>query len=96
MLVLSAQTPQDVSVGRFGMGYPADVADGDQTKDERKSEQSRVGLCIDCVYSQRIQSARGSTFYRCKLSETDPSFPKYPRLPVLQCAGYTRKVEAVS
>ena len=27
-------------------------------------------------------------FYRCGLSDIDPSFPKYPRLPVLECAGF--------
>jgi hypothetical protein len=56
-----------------------------------KNEQRRIGLCFDCLHSQRIQSDRGSTFYRCKLSDTDPSFPKYPRLPIFQCAGYTRQ-----
>ena len=66
------------------------VTEATRTRDE----QSRVGLCLDCVHSQRIQSARGSTFYRCILSETDPIFPKYPRLPVLQCAGYIRKDQA--
>jgi hypothetical protein len=35
-----------------------------------------------------MHSDRGSTFYYCKLSETDAAFPKYPRLPVLRCAGY--------
>jgi hypothetical protein len=53
-------------------------------------EQRRVGLCVDCRHAQRIHSTRGSTFYRCKLSDTDPNFPKYPRLPVLQCTGYRR------
>jgi hypothetical protein len=48
-------------------------------------------LCFDCVNAQRIQSDRGSTFYRCKLSDTEPSFPKYPRLPVLNCTGFSRK-----
>ena len=48
----------------------------------------RIGLCFDCLHAQRIQSDRGSIFYRCKLSDTDPSFPKYPRLPVLHCDGY--------
>jgi hypothetical protein len=64
-----------------------DVTEAAGTKDEKR----HVGLCFDCVNGQRIQSDRGSTFYRCKLSETDPTFPKYPRLPVLQCVGYTRK-----
>jgi len=33
-------------------------------------------------------SARGSTFWLCAKAESDPHFPKYPRLPVLGCAGY--------
>ena len=37
---------------------------------------------------RRIESDRGSKFYLCQRSATDPSFPKYPRLPVLQCVGY--------
>lgn len=37
---------------------------------------------------KEIKSDRGSIFYLCRLSESDPNFPKYPRLPVLQCAGY--------
>ena len=37
---------------------------------------------------RRVQSDRGSVFYQCQLSATDPSFPKYPRLPVLHCAGH--------
>jgi hypothetical protein len=24
----------------------------------------------------------------CELSKTDATFPRYPRLPVLQCRGY--------
>jgi hypothetical protein len=39
---------------------------------------------------RRIESDRGSTFYRCELSATDPKFPKYPRLPVLHCRGFER------
>jgi len=35
-----------------------------------------------------IESDRGSAFYLCGLSATDARFPKYPRLPVLRCAGY--------
>ena len=37
---------------------------------------------------RRVESDRGSTFYRCALADTDPRFTKYPRLPVLQCDGY--------
>jgi len=55
------------------------------------SERSRVGLCLDCQFSRVIETPRGSTFYRCGLSDTDPNFPKYPRLPVVRCLGYAKK-----
>jgi hypothetical protein len=54
-------------------------------------ERARIGLCADCLHSRRIESARGSEFYFCGLSATDPNFPKYPHLPVLECSGYSRK-----
>lgn len=47
-----------------------------------------VGLCATCVHVKIIRSDRGSVFYRCGLSDTDSRFPKYPRLPVIQCSGY--------
>jgi hypothetical protein len=50
--------------------------------------QSPAGLCADCTHARRIESARGSVFFLCQLSSTDPRFPKYPRLPVLSCPGY--------
>ena len=60
---------------------------------EQESSKSypRVGLCETCKFMRRIESDRGSIFYMCQLSLTDASFPKYPRLPVLKCAGYKRK-----
>jgi hypothetical protein len=27
----------------------------------------------------------------CELSKSDPGFPKYPRLPVLECRGYEER-----
>jgi hypothetical protein len=56
--------------------------------DKPDQPQPGVGLCATCVHSRRIESARGSVFVLCQLSATDPSFPKYPRLPVLSCAGH--------
>jgi hypothetical protein len=50
--------------------------------------KTRAGLCADCRFKRLIQSDRGSTFLLCGRSATDPTFPKYPRLPVLQCRGY--------
>jgi hypothetical protein len=53
-----------------------------------------VGLCASCAHSRTIPAKR-STFWMCELSRTDPSFPRYPRLPVLRCRGYeTAKKES--
>jgi len=58
------------------------------SQEEIEKLVTRVGLCADCQFVRRIESDRGSVFYKCQRSATDPGFPKYPRLPVLQCAGY--------
>ena len=47
-----------------------------------------AGLCATCANMRRIVSDRGSVFYLCELSKTDPRFVKYPRLPVMSCSGY--------
>ena len=52
------------------------------------ASQTDPGLCRDCRYSRRIESDRGSVFFRCDLSLQDARFPKYPRLPVHECSGY--------
>jgi len=56
-------------------------------------EKPRVapGLCGDCQHAHRIESDRGSVFVRCELALTDFRFAKYPRLPVVRCAGYEKK-----
>jgi len=54
------------------------------------------GLCASCVESRRITSGRGSTFWYCRLAERDPSFPKYPALPVLSCRGYSASATKIS
>jgi len=46
------------------------------------------GLCATCEHAKILSSDRGSTFYRCGLSDTDPRFRRYPTLPVLKCDGY--------
>lgn len=56
-------------------------------------ERLRVGLCLQCRHVRQIVSERGSIFYLCQRSAQDPSFPKYPKLPMLSCRGY-EKAEA--
>jgi len=61
--------------------------------DPRASRQvgdGRAGLCASCTHLQIVRSARGSEFVLCRLSFSDPRFPKYPPQPVLECAGYQR------
>jgi GrpB-like predicted nucleotidyltransferase (UPF0157 family) len=53
--------------------------------------KNAAGLCADCVHARRIESARGSVFFLCELSLTDPAFAKYPRLPVISCSGYVKE-----
>jgi hypothetical protein len=53
-----------------------------------ESPKARIGLCADCHFMRRMESDRGSTFFLCQRSASDARFPKYPRLPVLQCVGY--------
>lgn len=55
------------------------------------TSQTRPGLCEDCIHAKRIESDRGSVFFLCQLALTDARFKKYPRSPVLSCAGYERK-----
>lgn len=54
----------------------------------------RVGLCARCTNVQVIENRRGSRFYRCRLSDVDPAFPRYAPLPVISCAGFTPIFEA--
>jgi hypothetical protein len=54
----------------------------------------RAGLCDSCVHQKLIRSGRGSVFSMCLRSKTEPEYPKYPRLPVRECAGYERPANA--
>lgn len=46
------------------------------------------GLCGTCRWARVVATRRGSQFWLCGRSATDPRFPRYPRLPVLRCMGY--------
>jgi hypothetical protein len=53
-------------------------------------EGAPAGLCETCRHA-RVLASRASLFLRCGLAESDPSLPRYPRLPVVACRGYERK-----
>jgi hypothetical protein len=52
------------------------------------------GLCGLCRHARVAENRRGSVFWRCDRSRTDPRFPRYPGLPVLRCAGFAPVVPA--
>lgn len=47
-----------------------------------------AGLCGSCRHHRVVENRRGSVFYMCHRSRTDPTYPKYPPLPVLSCPGF--------
>jgi hypothetical protein len=56
-----------------------------------------AGLCDTCTHQKLIRNTRGSTFSMCERSKAEPDrFPKYPRVPVLACAGYERATSSRS
>jgi hypothetical protein len=75
------------------------IVGGEPAMAERRRLLGRLatapGLCASCVHLRLVASPR-SVFVRCGLAATDPSFPRYPALPVLRCAGYSPLPEPVS
>ena len=53
-----------------------------------RASTSDGGLCATCAHRREVTSGKGSVFVLCERSKTDPSFPRYPRLPVLACRGH--------
>jgi hypothetical protein len=50
-----------------------------------------AGLCNACRHQQVVRTTRGSAFSLCLRSRDEPErFPRYPRIPVTACAGFTR------
>ena len=47
-----------------------------------------AGLCASCQHVRRVTNARDSTFFLCGRADSDNNFVRYPRLPMLRCAGY--------
>ena len=44
-----------------------------------------AGLCDTCVHQRVVKNTRGSRFSLCGRSKTEPEYPKYPRVPVVEC-----------
>ncbi|TMQ72987.1 MAG: hypothetical protein E6K80_01260 [Candidatus Eisenbacteria bacterium] len=54
--------------------------------------KDRVGLCARCRHARTVPS-RTTVYWMCERSKTDPSFDKYPRLPMIQCRGFEPAAE---
>jgi hypothetical protein len=53
-----------------------------------RSRPPDAGLCDSCRHQQLVPNTRGSTFSLCLRSRTDSRYPRYPRLPVVECDGH--------
>ncbi len=51
-------------------------------------------LCKTCEHAREIVSGTGSHFLLCRVSQTDPRYPKYPPQPVLRCEGYKGQADS--
>jgi hypothetical protein len=56
-----------------------------------RPEEFIRGLCANCRNAREVRSST-SLFVLCELSATDLRYAKYPRLPVVRCEGFARKV----
>ena len=59
------------------------------------TDPTRVGLCFRCVNARTVETRR-ALYWRCGVSDTDPRYERYPRLPVLQCAAFVERGKAQS
>ena len=46
------------------------------------------GLCETCRWVRVIQTQKGTVYHWCGHSRVDPRFPRYPRLPVMNCTAF--------
>jgi len=63
------------------------MTDNDASGDLAAQGNPTAGLCASCSFHRTIRGVR-SAFVMCERSKSDPSFARYPRLPVTTCPGY--------
>ena len=55
----------------------------------RSEISRRIGDCLDCAHSKTLKTKSGSAIFLCGRSEKEPSYPRYPALPLSGCPGRT-------
>ena len=48
-------------------------------------------LCESCAWMREVVTPKRSRYLLCRLSQTDPAYPKYLPQPVVRCDGYRKK-----
>jgi hypothetical protein len=71
------------------------MAERKESKARTQAPAPEAGLCSSCAHQQVVRNTRGSSFSLCGRSRTEPSYPRYPRLPVSACPGYERRTAPV-
>jgi len=49
-----------------------------------------IGLCRDCRHARQVPAPK-ATYWLCGRAAEDPTFPRYPRLPIRACRGFAWK-----
>jgi hypothetical protein len=63
---------------------------------DRPRARHAAGLCDSCAHQRIVRNTRGSSFSLCERSREDPAYPRYPRLPVLECAGHEQRARGAA
>ncbi len=77
-----ARSPQEGAAGSDNLQPMSDLSG-------EPRPPAGAGLCDRCLHQQIVRNTRGSVFSLCLRSRVEPAYPRYPRVPVLECVGYT-------
>ena len=77
-----------LTVARQCQGIPFRTTQPAHRKGGILHRMASTGLCERCHWSRRVPNRRGAVFRLCRRAEGDPRYDRYPRLPVLVCAGF--------
>ena len=77
-----------------GLNHPGPARVPARGRPRRDTDRVAFGLCDTCEHQQIVRNTRGSVFSLCRRSRADPTFPRYPRMPVLECRGHEPRSEA--